>query len=188
MFKKGNVIQSFEAVRQQHRAKSVIFKQFDLPSISTLNSIFLKKEEFINAYESNCPSTRTKLRGGDFAEFDEELYEGFQRMRGNKIEVSGDLLIQQVKVIASKQQLKDFSASQGFLDRFKKRYGSQFKKFHGQGGSVSNSIINYWAEKVRNLLCLFNRKTLTTGMKLLFFPLKQRMPPLFLNLKPQIKV
>ena len=67
---------------------------------------------------------------------------GFYEKRGNKIEVSGDLLIQQVKVIASKQQLKDFSASQGYLDRFKKRYRIRFKKFHGQGGLVSESIIN----------------------------------------------
>ena len=75
---KYNIIQAFEAIKQERGAKSVIVKQFDLPSISTLNSILLRKD-IIKAYECNCPSTRTKLRGGDFPELDEQLYERFLR-------------------------------------------------------------------------------------------------------------
>ena len=57
-----------------------------------------------------------------------------------------------MKVIASKNQLKDFSAIQGYLDLFKNCYGIQFKTFHGQGGSLSESIIIDWADKMRTLI------------------------------------
>ena len=86
-------------------------------------------------------------------------------MRGNKIEVSGDLVIQQAKLTAVKQQLGDFVASSGYLYCFKNRHGKKFKKIHGQAGSVEQSTVDEWFDKLKNLISPTRNKIFTIGMK-----------------------
>ena len=74
---------------------------------------------------------------------DKDLHEWFLRMRSNKIEISGQSLQQQAKIIADRHKIANFTARQGYIDQFTKRYGVSFKKLYCQVGTVDNQIIRY---------------------------------------------
>ena len=71
---KFTIIKAYEEVSAQKGAKAAIVSRFQLPNISSLNTILTKKEGILNAFLSNMPSNRTKLRQGDHPQLDKELY------------------------------------------------------------------------------------------------------------------
>ena len=77
---KFTIIKASEGVSAQKGAKAAIVSRFQLPNISSLNTILTKKEEILNAFHSNMPSNRTKLRQGDHPQLDKELYKWFVTM------------------------------------------------------------------------------------------------------------
>ena len=134
-----SIIRAYQDIEKEKGAKTKIVKSFNLPSISCLNAILSKSDDITKAYECNAPSKRLKLRYGSHPKMDQALYDWFLSMRSNNVEVSGNLLSQQAKIIAESLKINGFTASQGYLDRFKKRYGISFKKFYGHAGSVDEN-------------------------------------------------
>ena len=147
-----SIIRAYQDIEKEKGAKTKIVKSFNLPSISCLNAILSKSDDITKAYECNAPSKRLKLRYGSHPKLDQALYDWFLSMRSNNVEVSGNLLSQQAKIIAESLKINGFTASQGYLDRFKKRYGISFKKFYGHAGSVDENTVHDWNAKLKELI------------------------------------
>ncbi len=150
---KYSIIKAYLRVQNETGAKTNVVRQFNLPSLSSLNTILEKKEAIIAKFESNLSSTsRKKLATGTNLQLDERLYSWFLRMRSNKVEISGDDIIQQAKIIAEDLNIADFVGSRGFLQRFKDRYNIKFKKLHGEGGRVEEGTIGGWRVVLKGLI------------------------------------
>ena len=67
------IIKPYEEVSTQKGAKAPIISWFQLPKISSLNTILTKTEETSNAFQSSMPSNRTKLRQVDHPQLHKEL-------------------------------------------------------------------------------------------------------------------
>lgn len=69
-------------------------------------------------------SGRRRLKYGDFPQVEEALMQWITHQRENNIQVSGELIQEKAKYYYKQIMKKDdFKASNGWLDKFKKRYG-----------------------------------------------------------------
>ena len=126
---KYKIIKACEAMKVNFGAKSPICRQFNLKCLSTLNTILGKKDEVIENYKKSAVPERKRMRKSVFSEIDEQLYQWFLRTRSNNIELSGDKILQKATEIAEQLGAREeFTASHGFLDGFKNRYGLKFQK------------------------------------------------------------
>ena len=131
------IIKSYDSMKSESGEKTKIVSQDNLPSISSSNSILDQNLKLEAHYYSICPSSRVKIRTGIILKLDKSFMLGFQRcMPINRVELSGDKLLDQAKNMASNLSIKNFEASNGF----KKRYGIKFEKFHGDAGSVDQDV------------------------------------------------
>ena len=155
---KYEIISAYEKVKNERGAKTKVMKTFNLPTLSSLNSILSLEKDIKLQYFSNFPTDRNKIRHGKFPLLDDQLYSWFKQMRANEIELTGDMILEQAKILAVSLDYIDFKGSQGFLEKFKSRYGIKFRKFYGQGRSVDDTVVDDWLTKLPDILSNFEPK------------------------------
>jgi hypothetical protein len=112
-------------------------KRLGLPA-STLNSIFAKND--IREQIQKCGNAGKKLKTGKestFAELETVLFTWYQQARGSNITIDGTILKEKAKIKAAKLNIDRFSASSGWLSRFKQ---------------VSVKTTDSWLESLPSLL------------------------------------
>lgn len=119
---KGDIL---EALRTGTTVTSLA-KQYNVAK-STISGI-KKKEEAITKCISNTysgPGKRKTMRASKLPKMEECLYQWFIQMRNNNCPVSGVMLRDKAKQLHSqiKESDSEFTASDGWLQRFKRRYG-----------------------------------------------------------------
>jgi centromere protein B len=97
---------------------------------STLNSIFTKKDEIREQIEECGKACKKRKTGKEstFAELETVLFTWYQQARAYNIPIDG----KKAKIIAAKLNIDNFSASNGWVRRFKDRHGLVFKKLAGE--------------------------------------------------------
>jgi hypothetical protein len=123
-------------------------------SASTLNSIFAKKNK-IRKQIQKCGNACKKRKTGKestFAEFETVLFTWYQKARTSKILTDGTILREKAKIIAAQLNIDYFSASNGWVSRFKDRHGLVFKKLAGGSDEVSVKSTDAWLESLPSLL------------------------------------
>jgi hypothetical protein len=69
-------------------------------------------------------------------------------VRANNGEVStNDLKIKSLE-IAKELNIENFKGSNGYIDKWKKRFNVKFKIFSGEGGSVDECVVNEWFSRL----------------------------------------
>jgi len=105
---------------------------------STLNSIFAKKDEIRQQIEKcNACKKRETGKGSTFAELETVLFTWYQQARVSNIPIDGTILREKAKIIAAQLNKDNFSASSGWVSRFKDRHGLVFKKLVVESAEVS---------------------------------------------------
>ncbi|XP_026327894.1 jerky protein homolog-like [Hyposmocoma kahamanoa] len=126
---------------------------------STIYDIKLRRTK-IMANVNNISENRRTLKLGQHPELDAALYNWFLEQRAMDIVVNGDKLKEMAKEIYKRIAQRDFKASSGWLDKFKKRYGIKFNTSGTAGEKASfqshdeNVIVNFvksFKEKVQQL-------------------------------------
>ncbi|CAF4853678.1 unnamed protein product, partial [Rotaria socialis] len=96
-------------------------------SIGSVSNIVKRKVEYIENYEQNENSNKKRNLRDEFShQLDQKVYEWFVQQRSKNIPIAGPLLQEQARQI--RQQLGgsnagDFKASNGWLEKFRKRHG-----------------------------------------------------------------
>jgi hypothetical protein len=123
-------------------------------SASTLNSIFAKKDEIREQIEKcgNACKKRKTGRESTFAELETVLFAWYQQARASNIPIDGTTLREKAKIIAAQLNIHNFSASNGWVSRFKDRHGLVFKKLVGESAEVSAESTDAWLESLSSLL------------------------------------
>ena len=109
-------------------------------SIGSVSNIIKRKAEYIQSYEQNESSTKKRNLRGEFSQqHDQQVYEWFVIQRSRNIPVSGPLLQERARQI--RQQLggaaaSDFTASNGWLEKFRIRHGIQNRVICGESAAV----------------------------------------------------
>lgn len=98
-------------------------KKYDLAP-STLHGV-LKQKESILAAEVQCGSAvkkRKNFRSSPFEEIENVLMKWFEARRSENVPIDGNILKEKARQIALTLHVDNFCASNGSLDRFKKRH------------------------------------------------------------------
>lgn len=58
--------------------------------------------------------------------------------------MSGPLICAQAENYMLRLRIEDFKASEGWIDRFKKRLGLVFRSVCGEKGALNEGVVEYW--------------------------------------------
>ncbi|XP_019894080.1 tigger transposable element-derived protein 6-like [Musca domestica] len=125
-----------------------VAKQFEIAP-STLTSI-LKKRDFILQSSPSSKAKRQKLP--KFPDVEKALVLWFRQCRESNLEVSGPLLMEKANFFAKKLNVNNFKASNGWLDKVKKRNNITYKKICGKSAAVDENVCLEWKEKLKDLI------------------------------------
>ncbi|XP_015264516.1 PREDICTED: tigger transposable element-derived protein 4 [Gekko japonicus] len=95
---------------------------------NSLSSIMKSKDRVLEAFESlQFDPKRKRLRTAFYTDLEEALVKWYRMVRGLNVTISGPMLRLRANDIAQKLGHSDFKCSNGWLDRFKSRYGLKFR-------------------------------------------------------------
>ena len=128
--------------------QSSICRELSL-SKTTVNSIWRNRKKLKQSLESAGFSIDCKrLRTSNHSDVDAALLVWFKQARSTNIPVSGPLLLEKATVLARTLGNKSFTATAGFIDRWKKRHCIIMKKVSGEAGSVVDEDTRPWLNEI----------------------------------------
>jgi hypothetical protein len=135
------------AVEAGEKKKDVALR-FGIPA-STLSTILKQKDHLTTLTPY---SSRIRQKKCEYPDLEECLMAWFTQSRQNNIPISGPILKEKSKLFATNLGITNFQASEGWLEKFKKRHDLTFKKVCGESASVDQCISQDWKNELINLL------------------------------------
>jgi len=111
-------------------------------SKSTIAGIVRNREKYEHTNDQ-CVK-RKKIRCGDYPEIDKAIVIWLKSMRHAGISINGNLFKKKAQQFAENLNISDFCASDGWLDRCKKRNSITFRDIVGESASVSPEMYSEW--------------------------------------------
>lgn len=112
-------------------------------SLGSINNIIKKSAEIYSFFESN--ENRNCVRMNRLPTkthaFDQKLYEWFQNKRARNFLISQENLKGMALKLANKYNVKDFKASDGYINRFRARHKIKSRSVVGEAGIVKTDAI-----------------------------------------------
>ncbi len=105
-------------------------------------------EEWLKG-ERNLHSKRQKICPNE--QVNKILFKWFIDARNKNLPISGPMLQEQGKQIASKLENSDFKASNGWLESFRKRYSISYKQISGEAKDVDPLTVDDWKNKIEEI-------------------------------------
>ena len=120
-------------------------------SRGTIQNILKRKHEYLESYENNEAADKKRIRSCKFDEVDKAVFRWFQKVRASNVPISGPIIQEKATSIANEMDL-DFKASNGWLDRWKKRHNVTFGAMCGEGGAADESQVNDWKTRLTDVI------------------------------------
>ena len=114
------------------KAKSQVAAKCGIPK-NTL-STWLKNKE-------GSSSKRQRLRQGTFANLDQAMFKWLLVVRTRDVAVSALVFKTKATEFAEKMNVENFKASDGWLDRWKKRFNVSFKTVSGESNAFTDQMV-----------------------------------------------
>jgi hypothetical protein len=112
-----------------------------------------RRDKIIKSFESNdFNPKRKKLTFGRHEKIEEVLILWMRSIWTPEMRVDGPLIREKARQLATKYNVDAFEASNGWLERFKKRFQIEYKTIHGESESVNTIVVNDWMSKIRSLI------------------------------------
>lgn len=147
---KINIIRDAEEGHLRNRELSTKYKL----SASTVTTILNNRERIKSDWVNTAASTTRKHLTAT-GPLEKALTIWFTQQRSLNVPISGPILAEKARQMAQELGIMDFKASNGFIDRFKKRNGIVFKTVQGEAASADNEAASRW--KVEILPHFLNR-------------------------------
>ena len=117
--------------------------------------IIKDEENIMKEWESNEGRAGMKrVNQQKFYEVNQYLWKWYSTCRQSNIPISGPMLQEEALIIAKRLggDSGEFNASNGWLDRWKKRYNICEMNVAGEEGDVSQATLDSWSERARELM------------------------------------
>lgn len=116
-----------------------------------VQKILKEREAILAHYKSNVQTSKKRLRSAKYSDVNEALWEWYTLCRESNIPVDRKMLQEEALLIAEKLGISGFTASNGWLQRFKKHYNLQKMATSGEDGDVSKETLESWNECEREI-------------------------------------
>lgn len=121
-----------------------------------IHSILKRKADILEQWESNMNSHRKRICKRPLQELEDDLSAWFNDCRARLIPLSGPMIQQKALLLAKKNKISDFKASNGWLDRFKKAQCISYKSISGERGDVNLEQCEEWKSRLPSLVEGYN--------------------------------
>ena len=112
---------------------------------TTVSSIWRGRDRLKHSLESaDLGKNSKRLRPSNHKSVDAVLLAWFKQARRGNISINSPLLLEKATSLAHALGEDSFTATTGFIDRWKKRHGIVMKKVSGEAGSVAEEDIRSW--------------------------------------------
>ena len=95
---------------------------------------------------------RQKIKAGKYEELERVMLEWFHQARSANLPVSGPIMKEKAFEVAGRLSIEDFSASNGWLDRFRKRNGIVFRQISEESEAVKECDVRAWTASTLPIL------------------------------------
>lgn len=117
----------------------------------------LKNKE--NAYvSSETPNYTKRKRSSKHSDVNQAVWDWYTMCRSSNILVSSSMLQEEVTLTAEKLEISDSVASNGLLEKFRQKYSICNKTVAGEGGDVSEEMMESWNECARETTTGWNAR------------------------------
>ncbi|XP_057305268.1 tigger transposable element-derived protein 4-like [Hydractinia symbiolongicarpus] len=120
-----------------------VAKEFKIPP-STLSTWKKNKEKIYKQFNNGQTSKRSKPE--KFEDVNKAVHKWLLMMRSENIPISGPMLKEKALEFAEALGVESFQASQGWMAKWKTRYGVSFKTIAGESRSVTEEMTAPWSE------------------------------------------
>lgn len=145
--KKLEVLKFLEKNSQRAAAEKF---QISKTCVSNINN---RKSEYLQRAENNENGALSrKIRKTNNFEVNLATFEWFKRMRGMNARISGPMLQEAASDFAKKIGVEEFTASNGWLESFKKRHNISQRTLCGESNDVDLQIVETFKKKISNFV------------------------------------
>lgn len=151
--------QRIEVLREHERGKSArkLAERFNCGR-TQISKIIKEKDLILKEFEDFKFRGIKQLRHEKHVDVNKAVLEWFKSVRAKNIPVSGPMIQQKAKEIADALGNENFSASNGWLDRFRVRNNITFRSLCGEAADVDPSSCEDWQERLPLLLAGYEDK------------------------------
>ncbi|XP_008189021.1 tigger transposable element-derived protein 4-like [Acyrthosiphon pisum] len=151
--------QELKMLHKQEPGIRVLAEKFQVGK-TQIADIVSNTEEIYKAWVENGNEERklTKLRKCEGSVIDKELLVWFSKTREKNLPVSGPTIQEKAKQLAEVHGLNDFKASNGWLEKFRKRHNISFKSICGEASSVDRIAVDDWKKKLPNIIDKYEKR------------------------------
>ena len=110
------------------------------------------KELYGKSVTSDICHTNQTVRESKYSDVNKALYQWYLLAVSKNVFPDDTQLAEKAKEIASKLGLSDFKASNGWLDRWKKRHNIKKMTISGESSDVSGSTVSSWKERLTEII------------------------------------
>ena len=119
-----------DAIESGATNKTELAQRFNLKRRS-INRILNGKQAILDAISDGKNVKRARLRAPKYEELEQVLLQWHKQIRSQNVQVNGLLMKEKAIEIAKNLDISNFSASDGWLSRFKERHSIAFKTIQG---------------------------------------------------------
>ena len=127
------------------KTKSQVAAKYGIPK-STLSTWLKNKDKIFEATKKGSNSKRQRLRQGTFANLDQAMFKWLLIFRSRDVALSGLVFKTKAIAFAEKMNVENFKASDGWLDRWKKRFNVSFKTVSGESNACNDKMVAPWEQ------------------------------------------
>ncbi|GBL96617.1 Tigger transposable element-derived protein 4 [Araneus ventricosus] len=117
-----------------------------------INKIIRENDLILKEYKDFKFRGVKRMRHEKYVNINEAVLEWFKTVRAKKIPVSGPMIKHKAKELADALGIENFSASNGWLNRFRIRNNITFRSLCGEAADVDLSLCEDWQERLPLLL------------------------------------
>ncbi|XP_039602214.1 tigger transposable element-derived protein 4-like [Polypterus senegalus] len=140
------------AVEKGDKKKVEIAKQFSIPA-STLSTFLKEKEKILKLYsEKKSCGYQKRMRECEYTVIEQCVLKWFVQARDRNVPIDGKLLQAKAEEFAKELGHSEFKASNGWLDKFKKRHGIVFNRLCGKSAQVQEEDCSHWIQKLPEIV------------------------------------
>ena len=145
-------IKLLDANKERKQSCRQLAEMFNIGKTAAANII--KNEVSIRKEYEEFKGDLKRKRKGQFNDINEILYEWFKKCCAANIYPDGPMLKEEameIKKCLDKVEFKNFTASNGWLEKWKISYDVRERKVNGEAGEVAEYTVSAWMERLVEL-------------------------------------
>uniref|UniRef100_A0A4W3IPE2 HTH CENPB-type domain-containing protein n=1 Tax=Callorhinchus milii TaxID=7868 RepID=A0A4W3IPE2_CALMI len=142
---------------ENKESQKSIAAEFDVDQ-SAISRIQKNREKILDEWQNNSNPERKRHRLRKAEDVEAALLRWFSQARSQQVPVNGPLLMEKANSLATELGI-EFKATNGWLERWKKKHSIQFKKKAGEYAGIDLQIVQEWKdEKLHDILQRYEAK------------------------------